>query len=163
VNLKFTTHSPVNLGGEAMPIVCKFKPDVRLIIIKHIGTISDEEFLHSYKTFIGDTRFDKSFNLLVDLQQANSAIRSSSVLNKLANFVRKQYTDAASYPKIAVIVQSNLSFGLARMFESFSYNVPFDFKIFRTRNAALDWLGLSADLLEGIEQESQQEDSPDSE
>lgn len=136
-----------------MPITCKFKPEARLIIFVHVGSITDEELLLSYKTFLDDIRFDKSFNLLVDLRQTDSSKRSAAVLSKMANFVRKQYTDINMQPKIAVIAPSNLSFGLARMFESLSYNVPFDFEIFRAMDAAFDWLGISEDLLNDIKKE----------
>lgn len=44
--------------------------------------------------------------------------------------------------RMAVITPSNLGFGLGRMFEMMQDGSPFKIHIFRTRFAALEWLGL---------------------
>jgi hypothetical protein len=73
-----------------MPITYQLKPDERLVIMVHIGVVTDDEFLSFYKALYEDTRFDKSFNLLVDLRQTESSVRSAAALNQLADFIRWQ-------------------------------------------------------------------------
>ena len=145
-----------------MPITYQLKPEERLVIIVHAGTVTDDKFLSFYKASYKDSRFDKSFNLLVDLRHAENSVRSATALNELAGFMRKQYADTTARPKVAVVAPEDISFGLARMYEVFSGDVPWEFAVFRAADAALAWLGLSENLMNDPDQDSQSEDSPDS-
>lgn len=133
-----------------MPITSLFKPEKRLIMSIHIGSVSDEEFLSFYERLFKDPRFDRSYNHLVDLRQTESNARSSEVLREFAEFAQKQYENTAASPKIAVVAPNDVSFGLARMYELFSGTIPWDFVVFRSMDAALAWLGLPGDLMDGF-------------
>jgi len=135
-----------------MPITCQFKPDARLVIFAHVGVVPDDEFLASYNAFYEDPRFDKSFNLLVDLRRTDSSVRSSEALHKLANFVRRELASTAARPKIAVVAPEDISFGLARMYEVLSDTVPWDFAVFRAPDAALAWLRVPENVMDDLEQ-----------
>lgn len=145
-----------------MPITYQLKPDERLVVLVHVGVVTDDEFLSFYKALYEDARFDKSFNLLVDLRQTESSVRSAAALNEFADFVRGQYVSTTAPPKVAVVAPEDISFGLARMYEFFSGTVPWEFVVFREADAALAWLGLPEDLMEDFDQNVQPEDSPDS-
>jgi len=145
-----------------MPITYQLKPDERLVVLVHVGAVTDDEFLSFYKALFEDTRFDKSFNLLVDLRQTESSVRSAAALNQFADFVQRQYVSTTVQPKVAVVAPEDISFGLARMYEVFSGAVPWEFVVFRTADAALAWLGLSENLMDDFDQDAHPEDSPDS-
>ncbi len=100
-----------------MPITYQFKPDEKLVILIHVGTVFDDEFLSFYKALFEDTLFDKSFNLLVDLRQAESSVRSTVVLNEFSQFVLQQFENTTVRTKVAVVASEDISFGLARMYE----------------------------------------------
>lgn len=131
-----------------MPITCQFKPDESLVVFTHIGMVSDEEFLTRYEACFEDPRFDNSFDLLVDLRETNSSPRGTTVLSRLADYMRQKYENVEREPKAAVLAPELLSFGLARMFEVFSEDVTIDFRVFRTIDEAVDWLGMSGNPLE---------------
>ncbi len=135
-----------------MPIKYQLKPDERLVILIHVGAVPDDEFLSFYKALYEDSRFDKSFNILVDLRQTESSVRSSATLNDFADFIRKQYVSTTARPKVAVVAPEDISFGLARMYETFSADVPWEFSVFRAADAALAWLGLSENLMNDFDQ-----------
>ncbi|UCF93005.1 MAG: hypothetical protein JSW39_02280 [Desulfobacterales bacterium] len=145
-----------------MPITYQLKPDERLVLLVHVGAVSDDEFLSFYKALYEDTQFDKSFNLLVDLRQTESAVRSAGALNEFADFMRGQFVDTTARSKVAVVAPEDISFGLARMYEVFSGDVPWEFAVFRAAEAASAWLGLSENLMNGLDQEAQAAVSPDS-
>jgi len=145
-----------------MPITYRLKPHEGVVILVHVGAVTDAEFLSFYKALYEDTRFDNSFNVLVDLRKTESSVRSSTALKKLADFMRRQYINSTTRPKIAVVAPEDISFGLARMYEVFSDDVPWDFVVFRVADAALAWLGLSEDLMNDLDQYAQAEDSTDS-
>ena len=126
-----------------MPITCQFKPDESLVVFAHVGMVSDEEFLTRYEACFEDPGFDSSFDILVDLRQTNSSPRGTTVLSKMADYMRDKYENVERGPKAAILAPELLSFGLARMFEVFSEDVTIDVKVFRTVDEAVDWLGKS--------------------
>jgi len=155
--------SPSGKGGNVMPITYHFMPDQKLVITVHVGTIPDDEFMNSYISLYKDARFDREFNQLVDLRQTDSSARDPETLQSFATFVQEQFRNSTATPKVAVIAPSDLSFGLARMYEAFSNIIPWDFVVFRSVDAALAWLGLPDNLTDDIEQNAQPEYSLDSE
>jgi hypothetical protein len=144
-----------------MPIKYHFRHDERLVIVVHVGAVSNDEFFSFYKAIYEDTRFDKSFNLLIDLRQTESSVRSTVALTKLADFMRTQFLGTTARPKVAVVAPKDISFGLARMYEVFSGDVPWEFVVFRAIDTALGWIGLSENVMNDIDQDAEAEDSPD--
>ena len=136
-----------------MPITFQVRPEHNLVILVHIGTITDDEFLAFYRSLYENDRITPSMNLLVDLRQADSTTRSSDVLRKFAGFIETKLTGIPERPKVAVVAPEDLSFGLARMYEAFADSVPWDFEVFREMNAALAWLDLPENLMNGPEKQ----------
>jgi hypothetical protein len=139
-----------------MPIEFHFRPDEKLVICMHVGTVNDDEFMASYKGLFESDRFDSSLNLLVDLRQADSSQRSTEALQRFAFFVQTVYQDSSTHPKVAVVAPKALSFGLARMEEAFSHRVPWEFTVFYSEADALGWLGVPDDLLNDLDKDSHQ-------
>jgi hypothetical protein len=132
-----------------MPITYRTHPEHNLVILEQTGRISDEEFLAFYKRFYQIDRSFASMNHLVDLREADSSPRTSDVLHQFAGFMQSSFEGLNTRPKVAVVASKDLSFGLARMYEAFADSIPWDFTVFRTIEAALIWLGLPEDLLNG--------------
>jgi hypothetical protein len=137
--------------------------DEKLVILGHVGSVSDDEFLSSYREFFNDARYDRSFNVLVDLRRADSSARGPEALRDFAGFVGRQFADTKTEPKVAVVAPQDISFGLARMYEAFSDTVPLEFKVFRGAEAALSWLGLPENLVDNLEQNADPQDPTDPE
>ena len=136
-----------------MPITYQLKPDEKLVIFVHAGAVTDYEFLSFYNVLLEDPRFDKSFNLLIDLRQTESSVRSVAALSEFADFMRRQFESTTARPKVAVVAPKDISFGLARMYEVFG-DVSWEFEVFRTADAALAWLGLSEDLINDLDKDA---------
>jgi len=129
-----------------MPITRRDCPEQKVVIVAHVGPVSDAEFIAFYQQFFHSDHFDPSQNLLVDLREADSSPRSSRMLRRLAKLVFESYRDLTTRTKVAVVAPRDLSFGLARMYAAFSDAVPWDFTVFRAIDAARAWLGLPDDL-----------------
>jgi hypothetical protein len=134
-----------------MPITFDIRPEKKLAIAVHEGLVPDAEFLSAYASLYADARFDVTFDLLVDLRQADSSARSTEALKEFAACVGERYPDADSHPRVAVVATESISFGLARMYEAFSDTVPWEFRVFREFQDALEWLGADGDLLDPTE------------
>ncbi len=142
-----------------MPITMNPKPEHRLIILTHTGMISDNEFNDFYWRFFHSDTFSNSMNLLIDLRETDSRPRSAVTLHQFAGFVRERLDELSICPKVAVVAPKSLSYGLARMYQSYSDSVPWEFVVFRAVDAALAWLDVPEDLVIcGNEQVKQQPD-----
>ena len=139
-----------------MPIEFHFRPDEKLVICMHVGTVNDDDFIASYKGLFENDRFDSSLNLLVDLRQTDSSQRSTDALQRFAFLAQTKYQNSSAHPKVAVVAPKALSFGLARRAEAFSHTVPWDFTVFYSEADALGWLGAPDNLLNDLDKDSHQ-------
>jgi hypothetical protein len=130
-----------------MPITYRIQSELNLIILVHTGKVTDEEFFTFYKDLYKNNTPLLSMNHLVDLREADSKSRTSSILRKLAEFLVSSFKALTTYPKVAVVAPKDISFGLARMYEAFASNIPWDFIVFRSIDEALTWLSLPKDLM----------------
>jgi hypothetical protein len=138
-----------------MPIVFHFRPEVNLVICVHKGNRPDDEFLSASKSLYENDLFNLSMNRLVDMRQAkNFESRSSTVLQQLSEFVKMQFTETNAHPKIAIIAPEDISFGLSRMYETYTDSVPWDLVVFRSVDTALAWLGLPEDFMDNFDNET---------
>lgn len=137
-----------------MPIAFHFKPEAKLIICVHTGKVPDEEFLIRYKSLFEGDMFAPTMNLLIDLRQTDSSQRSPEGLRRFAEFAKSKFAGAGTRPKIAVVAPTDLSFGLARMYEVFADSIPWDFVVFRAVDTALAWLRAPQDLMDNLDKKA---------
>jgi hypothetical protein len=137
-----------------MPITFHFKPEAKLIICVHTGKVQDDEFMMRYKSIFEEKMFTPGTNLLIDLRQTDSSPRSSEGLRRFADFAKSKLAGAGMRPKVAVVAPTDLSFGLARMYEAFADSIPWDFVMFRAVDAALAWLRAPQDLMDNLNKKS---------
>lgn len=130
-----------------MPITIIRRPEQKLIIITHTGEISDSEFLEFYWRFFQGEKFDPDLKMLIDLREADSRPRGSDTLRQFAGFVKEHFNNPPTPPKVAVVAPKSLTFGLARMYQSYADSVPWDFVVFRAVDAALAWLDVPEDII----------------
>ena len=131
-----------------MPITLEHKPEHKLIIFTHKGEISDDEFLDFYCNHFKDETFDPAMKLLIDLREADSRPRNPGTLLQFAIFIREHLKDSPAHPKVAVVAPKSLSFGLARMYQSYAESVPWEYVVFRAVDAALAWLDVPENLID---------------
>jgi hypothetical protein len=124
-----------------VPIYHRFMAEERLVVFVHIGRVTDEELLTTYKTIYSDPRMDVSFDKLVDLRRTDSTPRSSDALRALVEIVGVKTQENEVRPKVAVIAPGNLSYGMSRVYEAFSIDASDEtVAVFREADAALAWL-----------------------
>ena len=107
-----------------MPIEHFVRAEDHLLVVAHVGTIGDDEFLSFYKGLYGSEGFDRTLTHLIDLRRANSSPRSSDVLRELADYMHRTFEETSAAPRVAVVAPEALTYGLARMYDSFSAGIP---------------------------------------
>lgn len=109
-------------------------------ITRHIasGEVSDEEMFAAQKEFYenGPTR--------LQLWEMSECSVKDVTIGGMRTFIEKaaQLGKARENGRTAVIVSSQLQYGLARMAEAFGEfaSLPFEFHAFKDRDTALAWL-----------------------
>lgn len=140
-----------------MPINFDTKSEHNLIIFTHTGEISDNEFLDFYRQFFQGDTIDPPMKLLIDLREADSRPRNTDTLRRFAGFMKEHLSNTPTPLKVAVVAPKSLSYGLARMYQSYVDSLPWDFVVFRAIDAALAWLDVPEDLVDFDDTEGQQE------
>lgn len=133
-----------------MPIRVYYKPDLRLVVIAHLGEIPDDEFFSFYQGYVRDQRIDLSFNVLVDLRASRGKPRGSQAIQKLAAEISKRLVPNPKDRKLAFIADKDVLFGLSRMYAAFRDLDDENVAFFKQAADALDWLGLPAIFLEEL-------------
>lgn len=141
-----------------MSIRFHFRPELKLVICVHEGITPEDEFLASYKSLYKNHLFDTSMNRLIDLRKVDNPQVSKDSLRQLAKYMRDRegFTKNDVRPKVAVIAPKNNVFDLSLNYEIFTKDIPWDFIVFHSPVVALAWLDLSENLLDNLNQETQQ-------
>jgi hypothetical protein len=103
------------------------------------GRITDGELLDHQRMLLGDQDFDPSYPQLDDFRDAEMDQVSTGCIQTLAK------TKAASKrgSKRALVVQSEIAYGLARMLQALREGSRQEIQVFRDLDHALGWLGVS--------------------
>lgn len=139
--------SPEQRISKIMPITYTIRTDLKLIIIKHSGSVPDEEFLQAYKQLALDKNFDITYDRLIDLRNTDSHVRSAEALGKLAKASEQRHVGTNPAPKTAVLAPKDLSYGLARMYSALSSDTNRELAVFKSVEEVLAWLNIPSDIL----------------
>ena len=125
-----------------MPSSYKIDKENRLVISTGTGVLTMADALEHQKQLLKDPDFERSFFQLLDFTQVTDLELSAEEIRNLA-----QATVFSANSRRAFLVNSDLKFGLARMFAVFRETFgEKGIRVFRNLDDALDWvLGRSRD------------------
>src|SRR5215510_4407824 len=112
----------------------------RVVILTVSGNLGDEELLGLADEVAKAPELEADFSLLIDLRQANGRNVSTGGVRKLV--ARSLVLSAAS--RRAVVVPSDLGFGMARMYEMLREDRGGAARVFRDYDEARRWVTTGA-------------------
>jgi len=98
-----------------------------------------ERFAAYFQALVSHPDFHPGLNALWDFRQFKMASVPTATLRRLAGFLQEN-RDMRRGARVAVVVDSDADFGVARMFEAIATDVPSHFRVFRSVEQARDWL-----------------------
>jgi hypothetical protein len=121
-----------------MPVTYRIDPDLRRIVTHCSGTTTLAEVLAHFDELESDGECPVGADVLLDLTDMTSApnvgqMRSAAA--RAADAARK-----VRFGSIAIVVASEMLFGMARVFEAFTEAHFARTAVFRSRDAAEEWL-----------------------
>lgn len=112
------------------------------VFVRIRGRIDDRRLLEGYRRLYSDPEWRPGLHEFVDTRGARGPDLSARALRDLADLTI-QHTGGTRIPfRTAVVVERDVGFGLARMYEAFSDGSGEDVRVFRDVAEALDWLAL---------------------
>jgi hypothetical protein len=121
-----------------MPVSTKVDRKQDLTIHTAKGLITDEQMFEVQDEFYSNTP------TRLELWDMSEADVSLVTIQGIRHFIERDANlgSERGRGKCAVVVVKTLQFGLARMAETFAEltNLPFQFKIFKTMDSAMEWL-----------------------
>lgn len=111
--------------------------DRRIIFSTASGVLTEDDLRGHRKQLRADPFFDPSFDQLWDCSEVTKVAVGIEVVRFLS---RSSSYEAGA--KRAVVAPDDITFGLARMFQTLHEDAPEEVRIFRSREEARRWLKL---------------------
>ena len=120
-----------------MPVQYRIDKALKVVFSTGVGRLSEEDLLGHEGRLCADASFNPRFWQLYDFRDADVSDISPGCIEILA-----QSTIFKSGTRAAIVVGSNLAYGLARMFQALREGSRKNIRVFRDMGAALTWLEL---------------------
>jgi hypothetical protein len=130
----------------SMPLDFRIDHDQRTILATATGTLTDED-VFAYQREVWSRKEVAGFDEIVDLGAVEKVVVSSGDrVRALADLASNM--DVPGTPsRLAIVAPQDFAYGMARMFETYRSLTARGSKavsVFRSMQAALDWLGLQS-------------------
>jgi len=109
-----------------------------LVLSRGWGVVTDRELLAHVRALTADPRFAPHFRQLADLRDGTDMQVTASTIREM---VRLNPFWAGA--RRALVVTSDVVFGMARMYQLLRDESPDELQIFRKVDDALQWLGIA--------------------
>ena len=127
------------LGATAtMPTFYRIDVRNRVVIHELAGVVTDQELSNNQRELRRDPDYDPVFGQLIDACYVTDIAVSSDLVVALA-----KATPNVPGAKRAIVVASDVAFGMARMFQIIREDAPEEVRVFRDIDEARRWLGLA--------------------
>lgn len=124
-----------------MPMTYTIDEEKSLVRILGTGRVTDEEMLECISSLRSDPKLEAHMNTLSDMRDIEVGFTSDGVAGMLE--IMESTADRRSAARAAIVVGSDLAFGMARMLEiQATDRLHPSFQVFRDMAAACRWLGV---------------------
>jgi hypothetical protein len=122
-----------------MPISYRIDADLGVVYVHVSGHLSPPEQSRHLKSLIADPGFRTGLHYLVDCRDGDESNTSEEV-RMMADTVQREGSRFAG-SRCALVVRTDVQYGLTRVFSAFMGDLPIEFQTFRKLDDACRWLG----------------------
>lgn len=121
-----------------MPITYRIDPEAKIVFVVVEGNVTLREMVSTVTDVAHNPGFRRGFQILSDHRK----ITASATTEEVKAFVlhTKQYENILAHTEWAIVVSSDLSFGMMRMLSALAETIPMRVEVFRDYNEAMGWL-----------------------
>ena len=121
-----------------MPITYRIFGAGAFVLSTALGNIRDTDLLAHQRELLDDSNVDPSYPQLDDFRDADMNHVTTDCIQTLA----KTNTPSKQGSKRALVVRSDIAYGLARMLQALREGSRQEIQVFRDLDPALAWLGV---------------------
>lgn len=126
-------------------------PEHDFAYVQADGNITGNDIIGIGRQLFTDPKWSNGFRLLIDYRNIQQFdVQSKDVVQLVHQ--DKEYESLFDMSKCAILAESNVVFGVSRMWKSLSGNVQINSNVFRKLDDALHWLEIPAATLETVMQ-----------
>lgn len=134
-------------GDRPIPAFYSTWCDPGLLVTQYRGHMRPDDVLGTLLRYLEDPDFDPAHAHLVDLQQTTELDFDFGRMMRLVSRLEPYYARRSEGARTAILAPRDVAFGIARMYQSLLGDRPqFEIGVFRDRDAAAAFLGLSPDF-----------------
>lgn len=125
-----------------MPIEHRVDAEANLLVVVASGPVADEDLLKYARRIAEDVSISAGHDELIDLRgvEAGGEVTSPTLRRVASMFSAIDRTPERS--RVALVANSDVAYGLSRMYQAFRSESPLDLRVFREMPEAREWLGL---------------------
>lgn len=127
-----------------MPIEFEIFPEERRTRTRCHGLVKGMDLLEYYRALRSHPLFDPTYDEIVDLTEVDDIDVTPAHLRALSQTVLPNQKQGHPM-RIAVIAPDDLEFGMSRMYQALRSESENDLRVFRTRDAAEEWMASGTD------------------
>lgn len=127
----------------------KHIPQLKLVIEVYCGNIKYSDLVTLKENELKDKQFDPNYNLLMVVKDANFWL-SACEIKLLKNYIKTE-NKYLCYRKIAILTNTPNQVVAAILIKNVSRVFSMDIEVFSTYIAALNWINVSCNYIEYIE------------
>ena len=125
-----------------MPSRYSIHGDQGLVVTHFEGVVDNGAFVPLYRALFGDPGYRLGMNELADLREVSRLDLTSAGLEEVRLLTERTYAGSDVLFRSAIVAPTDLSYGIARMYEMFSSDGPEKATVVRTLEEGLAVLGL---------------------
>jgi hypothetical protein len=121
-----------------MPADLRYDKERNILHVILNGSITIDDFIEIMDSITHAEEFPADVPTLWDLREVDARNADSDMIEQVIG-VRTRYSERGK-TKLALLASSELAFGLSRMYEALSFDLPQTIGVFRDRGEAEQWL-----------------------
>ena len=123
-----------------MPIDSQIEPELNVIVRIVTGEVAVSDVISAFDESLTRAEFKKDMNVIWNLNDAEVSDWKEEKYLEIIKLIGKNTTARGSNYKIAIVEQKNLTFGIARVLESYGYKLPQSIRVLKCMDDAYHWI-----------------------
>ncbi len=126
-----------------MPISYTIHADLKLLVTRYVGVVTNDEFTKVYYSILEGSEFRHGFNELADFQEIKELKIAGSAMKNVSALVRRFYKGRSEITRTAILAPRDDLYGIGRMYSAYADPDSEDVMVFKDVIEAMRWLGLN--------------------
>jgi hypothetical protein len=132
-----------------MPIRYRIVRDHKIAYLKGWGKLGINEIAVTGARIFAEDEWENGFSILLDYREVTEMdVHREEIMSLVSQ--DKENMHLFDKSKCAVVAESDIVFGLSRMWEALAWDIKATKMIFRDIDDAVNWLGLSSDFIDSM-------------